>query len=192
MSQPVAPPMMDAVAALRCWAVEAWLPIDGREVLFRIEPAPAADWLIASLQPGHLSYLPGMLDETQRDQIMEALTLGTLSTDDLRDANRDVIEQASGWRWFQAGRLIGTLAHGWATAGGMLLATGADPWKHPLGAVLGAFYSILWQNRDKDGREILVNQLMTPPAPDMPGEWDDEAAEQAVWAMLAAKGHATP
>lgn len=192
MSQPLLPPVMDAVAALRCWAVEAWLTIDGQEHMFRIEAAPAADWLIATLQSGHLSYLPGMLDDSQRDRILEALGDGSLTPAELQEANRDVLEQASGWPWWQAGRLIGTLGHHWATLGAMVLASGADPWKHPLGAVLGTLYSVMVQNTPKkEDREALINQITAPPVVDMAdGEWDEDAAEKAVWAMLAAKGHA--
>lgn len=180
--------MMDALAALRCWAVLVELDIDGQPELFRIEPFPAADWLIATLETGHLSYLPGMLDDVQRDRLMDALDAGTITTTAIRDANREALEQASGWKWWQASRLISTLSHGWATFGGVLLATGADPARQPLGMVLGAFYSVLWQNAGKkEDRDKLVRQLMAPPAPDMDGdEWDEEAAEQAVWQMLAA------
>lgn len=186
---PVAPPLMDALAAWRCWAVEVELDIDGEPRLFRIEPAPAAEWLIATVQSGHLAYLPGMLDDVQRDELMQALDDHTLTTDDLVTANRDAIEVASGWRWWQAGRLIGTLSHGWARLGGMLMATGIDPTRHSLGAVLGGVYSMLYQNTPKkEDREKLIRTLVAPPEIDMQGEeWDEDKAHEALWAMMAAQ-----
>lgn len=189
---PVAAPLMDALAALRCWAVEVYLDIGGELILFRIEPAPAADWLIASLEQGHLSYLPGMLDEEQRDIISEALLAGELTSKALMEANQQAVEVASGWRWWQAGRLIGTLAHGWARLGGMLYGIGIDPQRHSLGAVLGGVYSLLYSNTPKkEDKDKLLNILLAPPQVDMPeGEWDDDAAHEALWQMMAAKAQA--
>lgn len=186
---PQAPPLMDALAALRCWAVEVELDIGGELRLFRIEPAPAADWLIATLQAGHLSYLPGMLDDVQRDELMQALDDHALSTDDLVAANRDAIEVVSGWPWWQAGRLIGTLSHGWARLGGMLYATGIDPERHSLGAVLGGVWSLLYNNTPKkEDRDKLLRTLVAPPEIDMgDGEWDEDKAHEALWAMMAAQ-----
>lgn len=186
---PQAPPLMDALAALRCWAVEVELDIDGEPRLFRIEPFPAADWLIATLQEGHLSYLPGMLDDVQRDELMQALDDHTLTTDALVKANREAIEVVSGWPWWQAGRLIGTLSHGWARLGGMLYGIGIDPERHSLGAVLGGVWSLLYNNTPrKEDREKLVNTLVAPPEIDMgPDEWDDDKAHEALWQMMAAR-----
>lgn len=178
------PPLMDALAAWRCWAVE--VAIDGYPTLLKIGSLPAADWLIATFEHGHLSYLPGLLDNSQRNQLMEALADGTITPTQLRDANREALEQASGWRWWQASRLMSTLNHSWAVLGGMLLASGAHPARDPLGMVLGATYSILWQNAGKkEAREKLVRQLMMPPV-DLGGEWDEDAAEEALWQMLSA------
>jgi hypothetical protein len=190
---PVAPPMMEALAALRCWAVEIELAqADGQMQWFRIEPAPAADWLIATLELGHLSYLPGMLDDEQRDRMMEALNEGQLTSKQLVEANREAIEVVSGWPWWQAGRLIGVLSHGWARLGGMLSAQGIDPQVHSLGKVLGGVYSLLYNNTtSKEDREKFLNALLMPPQVDMPeGEWDDDAAHEALWQMMAARAQA--
>lgn len=181
--------MMDALAALRCWAVEVTLDIDGQPTMFRIEPAPAADWLIATLQQGHMSYLPGMLDEMQRNTLMDALADGTLTSRELIEGNRSALEQASGWRWWQAARLIATLSHQWAILGGLLLANGVNPATQPLGAVLGAVYSHLWQAAGKkEDRDQLTRKVLAPPQLDMPADvWEsEEDAEEAIWQMMAA------
>lgn len=179
-------PLMDPVAALRCWAFETTFP--GVPVVFRIEPLPAADWLIASLQFGHLSYLPGLLGDAQRDLLMDALEDGTVTTADLAQANREALEEMSGWPWWQASRLIATLAQRWEIFGTMVMEAGVDPWRHSLGAVLGALYGAMWRNANSaEDRAKLTQAIVTPPETMLTGgTYDEEAAEAAVWAFIQA------
>lgn len=185
---------MEALAALRLWAYEVTLPgvtdDDGNLWVFRIEPRPAADWIIASLDPTHLGYLPGLLEGEHRERIMQAIEEGHVTVAQLGDVNHDAIEVVSGWRWWEAGKLIACVAGSWHTLGGLLTLSGVDPAKMSLGAYLAAVYARLWENANTKDRAKLAQQVATPPAsmlnPDKPEEWDDEAAEAAIRAFLEA------
>lgn len=185
---------MDALAALRRWAYEVTLPgvLDdhGQPWLFRIEPLPAADWMIASIDPTHMAYLPGLLQGEHRERMMQAIEDGLVTMAQLEEVNHDAIEVVSGWRWWEAGKLIACAAGQWQTLGGLLTLAGVDPQQVPLGAFLGAVYARLWENASKSDRAKLAQQVATPPAsminPDDPDKWDDEAAEAAIRAFLTA------
>lgn len=185
---------MEALAALRMWAYEVTVPgvldEDGHLWVFRIEPRPAADWIVASLDPTHMAYLPGLLEGDQRDRMMQAIEDGQITMAELGELNHDAIEVVSGWRWWEAGKLIACAAGSWQTMGGLLTLAGVDPAKVPLGAYLGAVYARLWENASKSDRAKLAQQVATPPPsmldPNDPEKWDEEAAEAAIRAFLAA------
>lgn len=183
--------MMDALAALHLWAYEISFPRvlgdDGRPHLFRIEPAPAADWLIATFQQGHLSYLPGMLSDDDQERIADAIFDGHLHHDDLVKANRDCIEQISGWPWWAAGKLMGTLYHRFDLIGGLLVLSGVDLRTQPLGAVLAAVNARVLENKTKEDRTKWLNELAMPPAETLdPDNWDEDVADRALEMMMAA------
>lgn len=180
---------MDAAAALRCWAYEITFPgvydDTGQLRVFRIEPRPAADWILATLEPEHESYLPGMLDEEQHWALMDALEDGLITMDDLVAANRDALEQMSGWRWWSASKLIATMGAQWETIGGLLVLAGVDPEVKPLGAVLGALYSRIWVDSSQKDRAKLAQEVATPPESLLaPDNWDEDAATAAVEAFI--------
>lgn len=185
---------MDALAALQMWAYEVVLPgvndDQGHPWVFRVEPLPASRWIVASLDPSHMAYLPGLLEGDQRDRMMQAIEDGQVTMAQLAEVNRDAIEVVSGWRWWEAGKLIATAASSWQTMGGLLTLAGVDPQKVPLGAFLGAVYARLWENASKQDRAKLAQQVATPPPsmldPNDPEKWDEEAAEAAIRAFLAA------
>lgn len=185
---------MEALAALRAWAYEVTLPgvhdEHGQPWLFRIEPLPAADWIIASLEPGHMAYIPGLLAGDHLERLMQAIEDGEITMAALETVNHDAIEVVSGWRWWEAGKLIACVTSQWHTLGGLLTLAGVDPAKVPLGAYLGAVYARLWENSSTKDRAKLAQQIATPPAsminPDDPDGWDEEAAEAAIRAFLTA------
>lgn len=181
---------MDAVAALRMWGYETTFPgvlgPDGEPWAFRIEPLPAASWIVASLQRDHLAYLPGLLTGGHRERMMDALEEGQITIDDLGEVNHDAIEVVSGWRWWEAGRLIGLVSHSYHTVGALLVLSGVDPLHTPLGAYLAAVYGRLWMDMDKKGRAKLAQTIAAPPATLLGDNFDEEAAEAAVRAFIAA------
>lgn len=182
---------MEMLAALECWGYETSFPnvLDaaGEPYVFRIERGrPARDWLIATLQHGAGGYLPGMLDEEQRERMMTAIEFGELTLEEIQDANKDAIEQVSGWKWWEAAKLIATLAHSPQTMLGLLSLAGVDIRHDPIGAVLGALYARLWVDADPKQRAKLATQVATPPASLMDHDnWDDDVADEVVRAMMA-------
>lgn len=184
---------MNAVAALRVWAYEFTCQGvlnargDGPHV-FRIEPKPAADWIIATLQSGHLGYVPGMLDELEQELITEAMFQGTLGSKELIEINRDAVATVSGWPWWSAGKLIGVLAHEMDYVGGLLVLAGVDVQQQPLGAVLNAINAKILSESGKEFRTRWVNELAMPPAEMLqPDKWDEDAALMAL-DMLMTRG----
>lgn len=180
---------MDALAALKIWGYECTFPrvLDGSGGLrvFRIEPLPAADWIIATMQIGHMAYLPGMLNDDDRIALMDALEYGEITLRELEDANRDALEVISGWRWWSAAKLIATLCHSWHTMGGLLTLSGVNPRQESLGAVLAALYARAWVDGNKKDRARLAQEVAMPPATMLTEEsWDEEAATAAVLAFI--------
>lgn len=186
---------MDALAALRTWAYETTFPnvrdARGHLVVFRIEPLPAADWIDATLDAGHLSYLPGLLPVAEREVLLQALEDGAVSADELAEENQAALETVSGWAWWSAAKLIGTLGKTWETTGALLTLSGVDPGRVSLGAFLGAFYALIWKDASKEDRLKLAAEVaaMPPELVAKDGLWDEDAATDAVWAVLRAQGH---
>lgn len=188
---------MDALAALKIWGYETTFPdvLDafGAPRVFTIPPLPAADWIIATMQPGHAAYLPGLLSDEDRIALMDALEDGLISLKDIEEANRDALEQISGWRWWSAAKLIATMCHSWETMGGLLTLAGVNPRTESLGAVLAALYSRAWVDGDKKARARLAQDVAMPPASMMTDEgWDEEAATAAVMAFMTGGGTGIP
>lgn len=183
--------MVDVAAAMRCWAYEVTFPgvydETGQLRVFRIEPRPASDWIMATLQPEHESYLPGLLDEDQHWALMAALEDGLITMDDLVETNRDALEQMSGWRWWSAAKLIVTMGTQWETIGGLLVLAGVDPEVKSLGAVLAALYSRIWVDSSTKDRAKLAQDVAAPPASMLDKDnWDEDAATAAVEAFIRA------
>jgi hypothetical protein len=184
---------VDALAGLRVWAYETTFPgilgRSGAPHVFRIPPRPAADWLIASFEAGHLAYLPGMLDDTEQAMILDALADGDVTHDELVEANKDALEAVSGWPWWSATKLIGVLYHRFDLLGGLLVLAGVDLQTQPLGAVLAAVNARVLENQNKEGRVKWVNELAMPPAEALDHDnWDEDAAEKALEIMMANGG----
>jgi hypothetical protein len=180
---------VDALAALKIWGYECTFPrvLDehGEPRVFRIPPLPAADWIIATMQVGHMSYLPGMLDDDSRIALMDALEYGELTLTELEEANQHALEMVSGWRWWSAAKLIATLCGSWQTMGGLLTLSGVNPRQESLGAVLAALYARAWVDGGKKDRAKLAQEVAMPPASMLTEEaWDEEAATAAVLAFM--------
>lgn len=186
---------MDALAALRSWSYETTFPnvrnTRGGLVVFRIEPLPAADWIDATLDMGHLSYLPGLLPVNERELLLEALEDGHVTAAELAEENQAALEAVSGWAWWSAAKLIGTLGKTWETTGALLTLSGVDPGRVSLGAFLAAFYALIWKDASKEDRLKLAAEVaaMPPELATVDGEWDEDAATDAVWAVMRAQGH---
>lgn len=184
---------MDAIAALRLWAYEVTFPRvlgeHGTPYVFRIEPRPAADWIIATLKRGHLGYLPGMLDRDEYERLIDAMADNEVTHNEIVEANRDALETVSGWPWWSAGKLIALLHHQFDLFGGLLVLAGIDLQKQPLAAVLAAINAKVISEASKEDRAKWVNELAMPPDDLLSAEgWDEDAADKALAMLMAAGG----
>lgn len=177
---------MDALAALRCWPIHVELA--GRE--FTIPPVPAADWFIAILGEKPLPIVPGMLPKEQEEEVAELIVNGEVDLKDLTQAARDALEVASGWRWWEADRLIRSAGAQWKIIGGELTRTGVDLHTQPLGAVLGTLYVLAVRNLDEQKRQQVDFQISRPPA-ELAEEEREAIAEQMFLDLLAEAGGPT-
>lgn len=145
--------------SLRCWAVE--IGIGGQQ--YRIPALPATDWLIA-ISASFTRVVPGML-EGDIEELLDRVAYGDVPYQELRDASRDAISQATGMRWWAAARLVHYLGSHWGTIGGVLLSRGTDMSTQPIGAILTHTYRILLENcKDEQERRKLDFELERPPA----------------------------
>lgn len=161
-----------ALAALRVWAVEVELA--GR--MWRIEPTPAAGWFSAILSGETAGVIPGMCELADEEDFLDLMVAGTIRWPDVQRANRDALAAASGWKWWEAERMIHSMAAEWRLIGGLLTSHGVNLERQSLGAVLNATYSLAVRNMSKDDKFVFDSQLSRPPLGAAPAsEWFDEA-----------------
>lgn len=174
---------MDALAALRCWPVTVTLA--GRE--FTIPPQPASAWLVALLSDEPLPVVPGMLSPADRATVDDLLAVGTLSLTEVTDAERDALEAAGGWRWWEVLRLVHSAGAEWQFVGGELTRSGVDLDRVPFGAVLNAIYVMVVRSLDKQQRTTFDFQLKQPPMGLSEDEYEAMAGEMFA-DLMATKG----
>lgn len=148
-----------ALASLRVWAVE--VDLGGHS--YRVPPLPASEWFAAVLSDEAVPIVPGMLEPAEQEEIIDRLLAGELSREDLDQANRDALAAASGWKWWEAERLIVSAAVEWRIIGGLLQGAGLDVSTASLGAVLSSMYAMAVTNMKKEDRFTFDAQLSAPP-----------------------------
>lgn|GEM_PF-2171894 len=183
--------MTDAArAALTVWAVE--VDLGGRT--YTIPPLPAGRWFLAILddeQP--MPIVPGLLGPDDEEAILEGLLDGLFTVEELIRVHREALAAASGWKWWEADRLIRSAAAEWRHVGGELTVHGVDLDAAPLGAALNAIYALAVRNMTKEQRFTFDGQLSTPPAGVSGAEWfDEDFYAQAFEEMLAEEGKPLP
>lgn len=151
---------MDPIAALKRSPVV--VELGGRE--YTIPPIAAADWFVAILGGRPLPILPGLLADDEQEELSDALAFGEVGLDEVVAASRDALEVASGWRWWEADRLIRSAGEQWATIGGKLAQYGVDLTALPLGAALNVIWTLAQRGLNEQQRQQLAFQLSTPPA----------------------------
>lgn len=147
------------LASLRPFDIE--VDLAGRTWV--IPAAPAADWFEAVLSNGAAPVIPGMLSVEDEEEMLDLLIAGKIPEAGLQRANRDALATASGWNWWEAERLIVSIAHDWKVVGGVLLTNGIRLTAEPLGAVLAATYRLATADMSKEERFRFESQLTAPP-----------------------------
>lgn len=169
-------PPVDPSAAWGDWEVA--VTVGGRRV--RIPPRTAADWLLAAWHGGGIKYLMELADPEDVDWISMALLDDELDLDAATAAAHEVLEMASGWRWWIAENLLLGSGAAWPQIGGELMLRGVRPAAVSVGQWLAAVYSVLTRNgTEKDVAAFNQKIAMPPPTA-------GEAGEQAMEEMAAA------
>lgn len=169
--------------------VLAALDIVGAEVdiaghTYDVPPLSAAQWFALVLRPDVSLPLVATLSHEDQFEVMQALLLGLLEIDELVECTRALLEAMSGWRWWEADRLIRSSAASWRTIGGELARLGLDLRTIPLAAALNAIYAICCRSMDKDQRTKFDFELSSPPTSVDPDEVDLSGSEAAFVAAL--------
>lgn len=149
-----------ALASLRIWAVE----VDLAGETYTVPALSAAEWFMAVLSGESAPVVPGMLDAEEQEQVIDRLLSGEVTAEQLDTANHEALAAASGWKWWEAERLIVSAAVEWRIIGGLLQGQGLDLNKVSVGAVLSAMYAMAVGNMKKEDRFTFDAQLSAPPA----------------------------
>lgn len=174
---------MDPLAALKCWPIT--VELGGLE--FTIPPVPAAEWFLAILGGQPLPIVPGLLTPEEQEVVSDLIVFGRVDLREVVTASREALELASGWRWWEADRLIRSAGAQWKLLGGDLTRSGVDLNVLPLGAVLNALYSMAVKGMNEQKRQALDFQISQPPA-ELAEEEREALAEQMFMDLLADAG----
>ena len=162
-------------------------PID-IDVLGRVVTVPAMtaeEWLrLLWAEPLDMEQIfPGLAMDI--DEVDEAVLDGRMTIEEPLEIGLEILEAASGYRWWFLLRMVTSAKAVWMQLGGLLVASGVDASKISLGAWVSAAMSMWIQNVPPEKVHTLVDQLMAPP-PGQEPEFD-EAAEAAAF-MAAMSG----
>lgn len=175
--------MHDPLAALRPADIEVELG----GWLYVITARPAADWMVA-LMKGPAAIVPGMLASDDRAELLRDFLRGRVTQEEMSEAAHDVLEAASGRRWWEAERLVVSAMQGdsWPVVHGELVLRGVDLEKISLGALWNALYSLVIQNTEEAKRPKIEFEISKPPPGVSADElYDPEDAEDSFMAALA-------
>lgn len=139
-----------------------------RGVMVTLPFRPAAVWC-QSLDRLDL-LIPALADDEGRDAISDLVIEGRLSRDELQAEAFQILQQASGRKWWEAGRLMST-SLSTAILGRLVLA-GVDPWQRSVGEWCAAVYALCTKSADEKSLLKFDFSLSVPP-PGFDDEWDD-------------------
>ncbi len=183
---------VDALAALRLWAIEVELAGE----IFVVPPRPASDWFVAILEENPLPLIPGLMEGDAEERITDLLLDGAVSAEDIARRSRELLTEAAGRPWWEADRLIRSAGASWHIIGGELTRLGVDLDKVSLGAALNAIYVVCVRTMDETERNKFDIDLRLPPvgvdgvkAEEM---YDQRAAESAFVALMGQARPPTP
>lgn len=177
---PLPPVHVDAYASLEPVEID----IDFAGQTWSVPLMFAADWLeLLWAEPFDVDDIfPGLVHA--EDALNEGLLTGSVELDDSFDIAMEVLEQASGYRWWFALKLITAMKVLWWRMGGMLLLRGIDARQMSLGAWCTAALDLCIENMDQQKMAEFLTELNTAP----PGHESsqDEDADAFLMAMRQA------
>lgn len=135
---------------------------------------PAAVWAAGLERLGQL--VAALADDEGRELLVDLVIGNPGSVQELRSESLRVLEEASGRRWWVAGRLISTSVS--PEVLGRLVLAGVDPWNRSVGEWCAATYALCVKGHDEKGRLRFDFSLEVPP-PGYEDAWDDEGVDPA-------------
>ena len=139
---------------------------------FSIPSRTADEWLLAiSDEDSITSIIPGMLTDVATERLYAHVESEKVTLEDVRRGALDAIAAASGFRWWEASRLIGMAEAGGGEFYGRLLLKGIDPRSISFGAWCAAAYSLALQGHSEDKERLKFTARFSAPPP---GEEFDE------------------
>lgn len=167
----------DPVESLCPWPVI--LTVQGRD--YEIPALPAAQWLRVLMRE----------DATAEDVFLELVPEGVrllLEDDGSWDAGElaeQVIELASGRRWYIAMRLINVVRSNWNVIGATMLMKGVDAQQLSLSGWLDVALLVVLQHMEQKDVTMFVSQLEIPPEGEAPPEEEMVMTHEAFMAMAS-------
>lgn len=165
---PIPPIWCDPQATLH--AVDITVSVLGQD--WTIPAMSAAGWLdVLFAEPLHFfDIFPGVVNAG--DEFFDAMIDGKIDSDELVEIGHEVLEAASGFRWWFTLNLVMQAKVTWPTLGGALARRGVDPHTMPLGQWLATFLAFCLENVKSDKAASFVTELNTPPK-----GYEDESAQ---------------
>lgn len=127
----------------------------------------ASSWCALLRSPSTLA--GACLEGADRELVTRQIMTDDIALGELQDAGRQLLERVSGWRWWEAERLVSTSAS--RGIYGELALSGVDPERVSLAQWLAATYALLSRNRDTIGMMKLDAMISVPPR-GYEDEWD--------------------
>jgi hypothetical protein len=148
-----------ALAGIKPWPIE----VDALDRTWTIPARPASEWFLAVLSGRGYPIVPELLADGQEELFSEAMINGEIQHAELERLNREALEVASGMPWYQAERLMVSVAAQWRTVGGLFGLHGVDLDTTSLGRVLSTTYVLAIQHLTKEERFSFDARLTAPP-----------------------------
>ena len=156
------------------------LTVTVADVRAEIPYRPAAVWVGELAQ---LHVLAAVLaDAPAREALADAILAYPAAAARLREESLRILGEASGMKWWEAGRLLSASAGGEVL--GRLVLAGVDPWNRSVGEWCAAVYALCVKGQDEKGRLRFEFSLSLPP-PGYEDEWDDGQDPEVVAGQLA-------
>ena len=135
---------------------------------------PAAQWC-ADLARIHYLVVD-LADDEGRDALVDLVMDGSAGMEDLRSASFRLLEEATGRKWWEAGRLMSSSLD--PEILGRLVLAGVDPWHRSIGEWCAAVYALAVKGQDEKGRMRFEFSLSIPPV-GYEDQWDDGMVDPA-------------
>lgn len=144
-------------------------------LLYEVRPRPVIDWIRSLTESSpFLELLPYDVAVRLSERLHDPYDTD-VDHEVLEDAWREALESHSGWRWWEAIRLLAQLVHEWHTVSGELALRGVDLRDSPLDLALDAVYRLVFRNLDEKQTREREEWLHKVP-PELEGT--DEAPER--------------